>query len=129
MEQVTDKFIREDLEFYLPETFRELTKEYILECIFNDEIQKNWKPQEGDVMVGCTGNIWVIASKYDYHESIGGTMYFFGGTIGRIGGVNQSIASCHTMNESGKWIEEGTHFGHSSIKNFRFIPVRWQKII
>jgi hypothetical protein len=34
------EFKKEDLEFYLPDTFKGLSKDYLLECIFNDEIQK-----------------------------------------------------------------------------------------
>jgi hypothetical protein len=40
-------FKKEDLEFFLPDKFKGLNKKYLLECIFDEEIQKNWIPTMG----------------------------------------------------------------------------------
>ena len=63
------EFNREDLEFFLQKTpFKGLSKDYILQCIFNDKIQDDWKPQVGDVIVGCTGNILEVAHVIEMEE-------------------------------------------------------------
>lgn len=121
------KFIKSDLEFFLPDSFKGLSKRYILDCIFNDKIQKKWKPQVGDIIVGCTGNIFVIGGKADLHESLGGTEYYFGGgTCNRDGGNILDSTYCHTANESGKYIHpidgEQTNYYHASIREFKFVP-------
>src|SRR5690606_17486163 len=123
-----DKFNKEDLEFYLNDKpFKGLSKEYIMECIFDKEIQKNWNPQEGDIIVGCTGNIFVISGSHGLSDSLGGTMYFFGGGLcNRNGGCVMDDTYCFTANESGKYVHpiegEQVDFYHSSIRDFRYVP-------
>jgi hypothetical protein len=56
-----------------------LNKKYLLECIFNKKIQQKWTPNVGDVIVGCTGNIFVISAIDNLHECIGGKLFYFGG--------------------------------------------------
>lgn len=121
------KFEREDLEFFLPMSFKGLSKEYLLECIFDEEIQKKWKPGTGDIIVGCTGNIYVISVTEKLHESIGGTRYYFGGgSCNRDGGTTLDSTYYYTANESGKYIHptkgEQKNCYHSSIRNFRYVP-------
>ncbi len=122
------EFIKEDLEFYLNDKpFKGLSKEYIMEAIFNTDIQKNWNPQVGDVIVGCTGNIFVISVIDNLHEILGGKRYYFGG-----GSCNRDVGNildstfCYTANESGKYIHptkgELDNLYHSSIRDFRFVP-------
>lgn len=125
-----NKFIKEDLEFYLPDNFKGMNKEYILNVIFDKKIQKKWTPQVGDVIVGNTGNIFVISSEYNLSEELGGKLFFFGGGLcNRTGGNVMNETYCNTMNKSGKWfdyingiIKSQTIFGHSSWQDFRFIP-------
>ena len=118
------KFILEDLEFFLPDTFKGLSKGYILNVIFDDRIQNKWVPQVGDVIVGCTGNIFVISGEHDLVEQLGGKLFFFGGGLcNRDGGsvLNETYSS--SMNKSGKWINEfKVNSSHSSWKDFRFVP-------
>lgn len=122
------KFDREDLEFYLnEEPFKGLSKEYILEAIFNEDIQRKWKPQVGDVIVGCTGNIFVISGLDKYNKSLGGNKYYFGGgSCNRDGGCVLDSTYCFTANESGKYIHpldgEKTNPYHSSIREFKYVP-------
>lgn len=120
-------FNRNDLEFYLPEVFKGLTKSYILECIFNADIQTKWVPSVGDVIVGCTGNIFVISAVENRNADIGGKMYFFGGgSCNRDGGNVLDSTYCYTANESGVYIHpfEGvqTNLYHSSIRDFKYVP-------
>lgn len=123
-----DKFDIEDLEFYLKDKpFKGLPKNYILKAIFNTKIQKNWKPQIGDVIVGCTGNIFVISGLDRLHESLGGNRYYFGGSCcNRDGGIALDSTYCFTANESGKYIHplngpvDDPY--HSSIRDFRYVP-------
>ena len=121
------EFIKEDLEFYLPNSFKGLSKQYLLDCIFNKKIQSKWKPSLGDVMVGYTGNIFVISAVEELDKSIGGNMYYFGG--GACTRNNSNILDstfCYTANESGKYYHpingEQKNYFHSSIREFRYIP-------
>lgn len=124
------KFNKEDLEFYLPTSFKGLSKEYILDKIFNKDIQYSWYPKIGDVIVGCTGNIFVISNSHNLVGELGGELFFFGGGMcNRDGGNIMDQTYSYTMNESGKWftytangIEEKKNFNHSSWKEFRYVP-------
>lgn len=132
-----ENFNKEDLEFYLGYglPFKGLDKKYIMDCIFNKKIQKKWKPEVGDIIVGCTGNIFVISNKFDFHESLGGTEYYFGGaTCVRDGGNVMNETYCSTMNESGikygytkNGIQPIEDCYHSSWKDFRFVPYPHEK--
>ena len=125
-----DTFNREELEFFLPDSFKGLSKAYIIDAIFNSKIQKNWKPQEGDVIVGCTGNVFVISGESNLVKELGGTLFFFGGHMcNRDGGIILNETACFTMNESGTWythtsegIKPVWNNSHSSWKDFRFVP-------
>jgi hypothetical protein len=122
-----EKFNIEDLEFFLPNNFKGLSKEYIIDKIFNEEIQNKWIPQEGDIIVGSTGNIFIISGLDKLNESIGGTMYYFGGgSCNRDGGCFLDSTFCYTANESGIYYHpfEGPmdNLYHSSIKEFKFVP-------
>lgn len=122
-----DQFDRETLEFHLPKTFKLLRKEYILECIFNEEIQNKWNPSVGDLIVGCTGNIFVISVIDNLHETLGGKRYYFGGgSCNRDGGNILDSTFYYTANESGKYFHptkgEQDNLCHSSIRDFRYVP-------
>jgi hypothetical protein len=123
-----DKFNKEDLEFYLPDKlFKGLSKNYILEAIFNDDIQSKWNPQVGDIIVGCTGNIFVISGMDHLCEKLGGNKYYFGGSsCNRDGGNVLDSTYCFTANESGKYIHplkgQQENLYHSSIRNFKYVP-------
>lgn len=125
-----DKFIKEDLEFFLPDSFKGLSKDYILNAIFNKKIQNKWVPKVGDIIVGCTGNVFVISGKHDLHEDLGGVLFFFGGGLcNRDGGNILNSTYCSTLNKDGKYYSY-TENGivakkqphHSSWKEFRFVP-------
>ncbi len=124
------EFDRETIEFFLKDSFKGLSKEYILDKIFDEEIQKNWTPQVGDVMVGCTGNIFVINVIDELHETLGGRRYYFGGgSCNRDGGNILNSTYQFTANESGVYygwgdsgIEKQDKLDHSSIRDFRFVP-------
>jgi len=122
------EFNKEDLEFYLNDkSFKGLSKEYIMEAIFNDDIQNKWQPQVGDIIVGRTGNIFVISGMDRLHESLGGNMYYFGGgSCNRDGGNVLDSTYCYTANESGKYIHhlngEQENLYHSSIRKFKYVP-------
>ena len=125
-----ENFILEDLKFYLPDNFKGMSKQYLLGCIFDKEIQKMWKPKIGDVIVGITGNVFVISAKHELKEVLGGDLFFFGGGLcNRDGGCTLNETYSYTMNESGKWIqhtkggfEEVNNNFHSSFSEFRYIP-------
>ena len=122
------EFNREDLEFYLNDKpFKGLSKDYIMEAIFNSDIQNNWQPQVGDIIVGCTGNIFVISGMDRLHESLGGNKYYFGGSsCNRDGGNVLDSTYCYTANESGKCMHplngEQDNLCHSSIRDFKYVP-------
>ncbi len=123
-----NEFEYNDIKYHLSSTlFKGLSKEYILECIFDNDIQNSWNPSVGDVIVGCTGNIFVISGMDNLHESLGGKMYYFGGgSCNRDGGNILDSTFCYTANESGKYIHplngEENNFNHSSIRKFRYVP-------
>jgi len=135
--ETLQKFIKEDLQFNLPKSFKGLSQEYILYCIFNDAIQSKWKPQIGDVIVGHTGNIFVISGKHfksiEYthtKEAIeGDSLFFFGGGLcNRDGSSLLNETHCETMNEFGnppETLKEKLFF--CSWKEFRFVPYPHEK--
>lgn len=115
------------MEFHLRDTFKGLSKEYILECIFDDDIQKKWIPGVGDIIVGYTGNIFVISVIDRLHKSLGGSMYYFGGgACTRGSGCVMDSTYMYTANESGKYIHptkgERPNSNHSNIRKFRYVP-------
>ena len=116
-----NKFDREELEFYVDDHLMlGLSKEYILECIFDEEIQKKWYPRIGDLIVGHTGNIFAIGGSQRFHADIGGEVFFFGGTMAaKSGSCRMTEPMSYSMNRN------GDHFDspyHSSWKNKRYIP-------
>lgn len=126
-----EQFDKEKLNFFLPKSFKGLSKEYILDKLFDNEIQNNWNPQIGDIIVGSTGNIFVISNKHNSVEELGGTLFFFNGVLcNRSGGniLNETISS--TMNQSGLWfyydeqmiIKTKYNPYHTKIANFRYVP-------
>jgi hypothetical protein len=122
-----NEFIKEDLEFYLPDYFKGLNKKYILDKIFDERIQSTWIKSIGDIIVGPTGNIFVISNIEYLNDSIGGTRYYFGGGMcNRDGGNFLTETYCYTANESGKKIDliNGEIYDpyHSNINKFRYVP-------
>lgn len=124
-----DKFNKEDLEFYLNDDgIKGLSKEYILNCIFDKTIQRNWKPGIGDLIVGETGNIYTITSSFPFHESIGGEHFYFGGGMCVRDGGN-FCNETYTMVLTKDGIEYGRDGNpvdfsttYRSYKNYRYIP-------
>jgi len=122
------KFKKTDLKFHLPSGgFRSLSKKYIMECIFDEEIQKAWAPAVGDIIVGSTGNIFVISNKDKLHESLGGTCWYYGGgSCNRDGGCTLDSTYSFTANESGDYYHptkgKQKNAYHSSIRDFRYVP-------
>ena len=125
-----DKFKKTDLEFYLPDSFKGLPKKYMLDCIFNDNLQKRWSPSVGDIIIGCTGNVFVISGFHDAHEQVGGKTFFFGGNLcSRDGGIIMNETHCFVLNEDGmnytytsEGIEKREDFSYSKFSDFRFVP-------
>jgi hypothetical protein len=127
------EFNKEDLIFYLPKSFKGLSKDYLIDCVFDDDIQKNWTPSIGDIIIGSTGNIFVISGKETLHYSIGGTIYYFGGgSCNRTGGNILDSTYCYTANESGIYYHplfgEQSNSSHTSIRNFRYVPYPHENI-
>lgn len=126
------EFDRDDLKFLLPRTFKSLSKKYILEQIFDEELQARWEPQVGDIIVTNTGNIFVISGNHVLSGDLGGELFFFGGGLCTKDGSNiMNETYSYTMNKSGKWLEEFNNDEikqnfknayHSSFKDFRFVP-------
>lgn len=121
------EFEKEKVELFLPDSFKGLSKKYLLDCIFNEEIQKNWSPGLGDIIIGSTGNVFVISGVENLHEKIGGKKYYFGGgSCNRDGGNVLDSTFCFTANESGKNYHpingEVEDFYHSCIRDFKYVP-------
>lgn len=125
-----EEFNIEDLEFFLPDKFKGLTKEYIINCVFNENIQKNWNPRVGDVIVGPTGNVFVISGEHHLTDKLGGNLFFFGGSLcNRTGGHILDDTYCFTLNKDGKYyrytssgIEAREESGYSAFSHFRYVP-------
>jgi len=129
MKTEENKFNKEDIDFYIPDNkiVKGLNKKYIIDCIFNRNIQENWTPQLGDIIVGCTGNIFVISGVENLHKDLGGKKYYFGGSsCNRDGGMVLDSTHCYTANESGDYVHpirgKEDNFYHSSIRKFRYVP-------
>ena len=133
---VMDEFNKEDLEFYLPDQFKGLPKEYIMSCIFDDRVQEFWNPQVGDIIVGPTGNVFVISGKHTLTPKLGGDLFFFGGFLcNRTGGHILNDTACFTINKDGKYyrytsdgIEAKEESYHSSFSHFRYVPYPHERI-
>lgn len=124
------EFIREDVARFMKETFKGLSKEYILNCMFNESIQAKWVPQRGDMIVGSTGNIYFISAEDKLSDKLGGTQWYYGGGMcNRDDGNVLDETYCYTMNKTGIWkgwkdgsIQEYKNYYHSSLSNYKFIP-------
>jgi len=111
------EFDKETLEFSLPKRFKGLEREYIIDCIFDEEIQKNWKPGVSDLIVGCIGTIFVISAVDNSHERLSGKRYYFNdGSYNKDGG--RALDS-----------EEQSILYHSSIRDFRYVPYPHERSI
>lgn len=127
------EFNSAQLEIHIPDDVKQrwdVSKEYILDCVFHERMQEEWDPRVGDLMIGPTGNIWIISSKQNFCESFGGPMFFFGGNLcSRDGGCIMNETTCYTMNKDGFWYEwkdgnivkEKTP-SHCGFKDMRWIP-------
>jgi hypothetical protein len=125
-----EKFKKSDIDFHLKGSFKGLSKKYMMDCIFNASIQEKWKPQIGDIIVGCTGNIFVIGNIEKLHPDLEGERCYYGGSMcSRDGSSFMRETCCYTMNKSGKYIgwgeeglEEQENPYHGSYSNYRFVP-------
>lgn len=123
-------FDKESMDFFLPKSFKGLSKQYIMNAIYDKKIQANWKPQVGDIIVGPTGNVFVIAAYHQGHESVGGDKYFFGGGLcSRDGGCIMNETYSHVLTEDGleyyysdEGIKTREHPYYSKFSHFRFVP-------
>ena len=125
-----EDFNKDSLDFFLPKSFKGLSKKYIMHAIFDQEIQAAWKPQVGDVIVGPTGNVFVISGYHKGHENVGGDKYFFGGGLcNRDGTCFLNETHCYVMNEDGmeyyygeNGIDVRENPYYSKFSDFRFVP-------
>lgn len=114
------KFKIDEIDFHIPLIYRGMSKKYMLSRIFDDKTQKLWKPKTGDIMIGCTGNIFVISSSTLYNEDLGGRMFFFGGGLGMDEEHNR-VDINYKMNEKGINKFQGV-YNVNSFSDFRYIP-------
>ena len=131
MNEVCEKFNWETLEFFLPVLFKNLSKGYMLDCIFDDEIQKKWKPKIGDIIVNSSGNIFVISNHDSFSEEFGGDTYYFGGGLyNNYDGIIFNQTYCFVLNNDGMRyyrdkdckIQKEFNSSYSKISDYRFIP-------
>ena len=128
-------FDKESMDFFLPKSFKGLSKQYIMDAIYDEEIQAAWKPQIGDVIVGGTGNVFVISAYHKTHEDLGGDKYFFGGGLcNRTGGCFLDSTFAFVMNEDGmryyysdNGVEKEDDPYYSKFSNFRYVPYPHEK--
>ena len=129
------EFDIEDLEFFLPDSFKGMSKEYLLSCIFDEKIQKNWNPGLGDVIVGSTGNIFVISGSHNLVPELGGKSFFFGGGFcNRDGGRIMDSTYCSVLNKDGieyrhtrEGIKQFDNLNYSKFSDFRYVPYPHEK--
>ena len=123
-------FVKEDVEYLMPDSFKGLSKEYLLKCVFDGAIQKSWSPRVGDVIVGYTGNVFVISAHHRGHKTVGGDKYFFaGGLCSRDGGgiMNETYCSVLTKDgleykHTGEGIQKVSNPYYSKFSDFRYVP-------
>lgn len=114
--------VLKDLEFFLPDKFKGLTKDYIIECCFDKEIQSNWQPRIGDIIVGKTGNVFVISAKHSLIDELGGDLFFFGGGLcSRDGGSLMNTTQSYMMNNRG-FVSSDFKEQVSKINDFFYVP-------
>ena len=118
-----EQFKKKSMAYFIDQGVKGLPKEYILDAIFDEKMQEMWHPQVGDIIVGSTGNVFVISGKQSFHEDIGGDVYFFGGTMAAMNGCIMDTPTCYTMNHDGLFMHSRKKFpGHGSWHEFRFVP-------
>ena len=112
-----EEFDKEDLEFCLPDEFKGLSKDYMLNCIFSEKIQKSWiTPKVGDLIVTTTGNIFTISGEHY------GTFFFGGFLQGRNSRI-LSESSTFVVNFTGELKRKiNGKKTCSKFSEFRFIP-------
>lgn len=121
------KFVKATLNHFLPDSFKGLSKPYIMDAVFNDEIQSKWGPQVGDVIVGSTGNIFVIGGVHRLSGDIGGDKYFFApGLCNRGDGCFLDSTYTSVLNKDGKKHEpaqppKDDPF-YSAFSEYRYVP-------
>ena len=131
MNQSCEEFNWRTIESFLPVLFKNLSKGYMLDCIFDDEIQKKWKAKVGDIIVNSSGNIFVISSHHCFNEKFGGDTYYFGGGLCDVNGsITTDKTYCFVLNNDGmryyydkdfKIVKEN-HSLFFKISDYRFIP-------
>jgi hypothetical protein len=125
-----------DITYFLKDEFKGLSKEYMLDKITNEEIQANWKPKVGDIIVGATGNIFVISNHTKLSDTIGGDRFFFnGGMCSRNGDSVMDSTHCSVLNKDG--LEYYHHFDsddmahsirtrhsyeYSKLSDYKYVP-------
>jgi len=127
---MSKKFDRELLGFHLPDTFKGLKKTYIMTMVFDERVQKAWNPFVGDIIVGKTGNVFVISATHNSSGSLGGRKFFFGGGLcSRDGGGIMDETFAFVMNADGmeyyytdQGIKKRGNPYYSKISDFRFVP-------
>ena len=124
------RFKKDTLKQFLPTTFKGLSKKYIIDAVFDKKIQATWKLQVGDIIVGSTGNVFVISAYHQGHKKVGGDKYFFGGGLcNRNGSCLLNETFSFVMNEDGleyfygeNGIETRENSWYSKFTDFRFVP-------
>ncbi|GAV11437.1 hypothetical protein [Paenibacillus sp. NAIST15-1] len=117
--------------------------EYRLMCMKATEIQDLWEPQVGDYLVSkasycyngicepaspCNeclemSNVYVVSGKYDFHESIGGTHWYYGGhSCGRGHGSLINSTGCYVMNRSGHNSSQELDYEISAVSEHLWLP-------
>jgi hypothetical protein len=134
---MTRKFIKSKIRFHL-NPFNGLSKKYIIDCAFDNDIQSKWEPAIGNIILGPTGNIFVISGKHHTHESLGGDKFFFGGGLcNRDGGFVMNETYCNVLNKDGleyyydfngdgMSIKSRENSYYSKFEDFRWIPYPYQ---
>jgi len=92
----------ERMTMFMEDEFKGLSKEYMVDKITNEIIQREWQPKVGDIIVGETGNIFVISAHTKLDPTLGGDRYFYGGGMcNRDGGNIMDSTYCYQMNADG----------------------------
>lgn len=70
MNIIENKYYKQLLELFLPDEFQGLSKEYIIDNVFNIEIQKKWVPKLGDITVSLMGDLYILENDDKVSECI-----------------------------------------------------------
>lgn len=96
-----------------------LSIDYIIDCVLDEDIQKNWEPKIGDCIMDVTGSFYVITHKENIVDNLGGDTFYCSHGYSELN-INKFGFSLK-LDINTNYLEPVLK-GFKKLKNFRYIP-------